>query len=137
MVLLAACSETPRCVDRGTPERPRVVVECNAGKVAVCGNDPDLIYDTSGALLPVPPDSVTNGSCDGFTGPCRPRPVCGSAGAAPTCATGEGAVCTLGAVRTATPPRPDSGPPPPPPDSGPPPPEDAGPGDAGSDDGGN
>ncbi len=41
--VLLACAETPRCVERGTPTRPRVEIECNAGKVPVCGNDPDAI----------------------------------------------------------------------------------------------
>lgn len=124
-LLLVACSETPRCVDRGTPDRPRIVIECNAGKVPVCGNDPDLLYGSSGALLPVPTEAESaSGSCDGLSGPCRTRPVCSEAGADVTCADGQAPVCVLGEVDNRTAPRPDSGTPPTP-DSGTPE-EDAG-----------
>ena len=88
-LLAFGCAEQPRCEARGSASRPRVDVECNAGKVPVCGDDPLEIYSQStGALLPVPPDSVANGSCAGIEGPCRPRVICASAGASPTCANG-------------------------------------------------
>ena len=58
-LLAFGCAEQPRCEARGSASRPRVDVECNAGKVPVCGDDPLEIYSQStGALLPVPPDPV-------------------------------------------------------------------------------
>ncbi len=165
-LLLLACAETPRCVDRSTSAMctstsecssnqdcvdgrcqrrcaeasecsgegavcvdghcQRPIIECNAGKVPVCGNDPDDLYAPSGALLPVPSFSASpSGSCDGVSGPCRTRPSCEQIGAPVTCASGEAPVCVLGQVTTVAPPRADSGPPPTP-DSGPPE-EDSGP----------
>ena len=115
LLLAFACAEQPRCVERGTVARPRVDVECSADKVPVCGDDPATIYNSgTGALLPVPPDSVASGSCEGIDGNCRPRPTCASAGATVACATGETAYCRLGRVRTVmtVTPTPDSGPPP-------------------------
>src|SRR5688500_16096215 len=93
-LVLAACAETPRCVERGTPPRTTIEIECNAGKVPVCGNDTAALYQTAddpspGALRPVPPDSVEDGACDESLGSnCRTRPVCGAAGEAVTCADG-------------------------------------------------
>lgn len=95
-----------------------MAVECNAGKVPVCGNDPARIYDPLGALLPVPPESVANGSCDGIAGSCRPRPVCARGGEPVTCVTSETAYCVLGAVQTTAPPAMPA--PPPSMDPGPP-----------------
>lgn len=121
--LLAACSETPRCVERGTP--PALVAECNPGKVAVCGNDPELLYDEDGALRPVPPASVADGLCPEGADNCRTRPVCQQDTRAAVCNDGLGVTCVLGRVETLNPPRPT-------PDAGPTQPMDAG-SDAGGD----
>ncbi|MEZ4338859.1 MAG: hypothetical protein R3B82_19755, partial [Sandaracinaceae bacterium] len=132
------CAEQAVCAEGRVRGRDTVVVQCSTGKVPVCGDNPDLLYDTnSGALLPTPalPDITDpairasfTGSCDGVSGPCRPRPACpGAAGDAPICANGETALCLLGRVDEIMAAR----------DSGAPPPEDAGGGDdAGPDDAG-
>jgi hypothetical protein len=114
--LLAACAETPRCVERGVAPRTTVEIECNAGKVAVCGTDSVALYQgaddpTPGALRPVPPEDVASGSCDGLSANCRTRPICGAAGEGATCADGTSPVCVRGVVTeimTVTP-RPDAG----------------------------
>ncbi len=124
-MLASACAETPRCVDHGTPMRPRVVVECNAGKVAVCSTavyDPTTgegSYDPdTGGLVRVPPVvSGTQLGCDAYPGYpgttyCRPLPTCGGAGQAVTCPSGAQPVCVLGEVTTLTAPTtptPDAG----------------------------
>lgn len=129
-VLLVACSETPRCVLSGMPPAP--VVECNPGKVPVCGNDPALLYDEDGALRPVPPESVSvDGRCPAGEDNCRTRPVCAQETMNVVCNDGLGATCVLGAVDELDPP------PTPTPDSGPDEEPDAGSGeDAGRDDAG-
>ncbi|MBX3272253.1 MAG: hypothetical protein KF729_18455 [Sandaracinaceae bacterium] len=113
-LLAAGCAEQAQCVERRVGGRDQVVVECSTGKVAMCGDRPELLYDeNTGALLPTPAITESNptGSCDGISGPCRPRPVCGAAGQAPMCANGETAICRLGRVQEITPGR-DAGPPP-------------------------
>jgi hypothetical protein len=109
-VLLIACSETPRCVERGTPPRTSIVIECNAGKVPVCGNDPADLYDDHGALRPVPAASVADGLCPAGATNCRTRPVCQQETMSAVCNDGLGVTCVLGAIDEIAPPRPDSGP---------------------------
>ncbi|MFK7987903.1 MAG: hypothetical protein AB8I08_17930 [Sandaracinaceae bacterium] len=113
-LLLFACAEAPECL--APPSGEGAVLDCSAGKVPVCGDDPMSLYDEgTGALLPVPGDEVANGSCDGVTGPCRTRPVCGSVGGEATCADGTAPRCVLGRVVEIRPepmPTPDAGPPP-------------------------
>lgn len=58
-LVLAACNEGPRCALRGTPPRETVQIECNAGKVPICGMDTIANYQgpddpSPGALAPVP-----------------------------------------------------------------------------------
>jgi hypothetical protein len=117
-LLAAACAETPRCVDRGTPETPRVVVECNTGKVPVCGTE---VYDVetgigtydpnSGGLVRVPGmEGSTQLSCSDYPGypgtvRCRPLPSCSGAGAAPACPANHGdPVCVVGMTQALAPP---------------------------------
>ncbi|MBZ0120518.1 MAG: hypothetical protein K8H88_26230, partial [Sandaracinaceae bacterium] len=126
---LGGCAEQPRCVNRGTVDRERIVLECNPGLVPVCGNapytpdgglDPAYPYDvTTGALKPVSQED--DGSCNNVPGLCRPRPICMGAGA-PICPGGLPFHCLSGVeTRAMRPPR-DAGPPP----DGGPPPTDAG-----------
>ncbi len=133
-VLLIACSETPRCVERGAPPRTSIVIECNSGKVPVCGNDPSVLYDEGGALRPVPAASVADGLCPAGATNCRTRPVCQQDTMTAVCNDGLGVTCVLGTVDEIAPPRPDSGPAPQDAgsDAGTPDEEDAGT-DAGSD----
>lgn len=124
-LLASACAETPRCVDRGTADRPRVVVECNAGKVAVCSTasyDPatgEGTYDpNTGGLVRVPATvSGTQLGCDAypdFPGMTffRPAPTCPAAGQAVVCPNGAQPVCVLGsqeALAAPMTPTPDAG----------------------------
>jgi len=143
------CAEEAQCVEGRIRGNDTVVVQCSTGKVPVCGDEPELLYNMeTGALLPVPPTpdltdpamrAADTGSCDGVTGPCRPRPACrGDAEEAPFCANGETAFCLLGRIEEIMP----MMPPPPPEDAGPgdddagPGDDDAGPGDAGPEDAG-
>jgi hypothetical protein len=128
-LVLAACAETPRCIERGTPPRTTIEIQCNAGKVAVCSNTSERLYQgaddpSPGALRPVPAESDADGVCDPGVNNCRTRPLCGGAGQAVTCGDGTSPICVRGEVTEITAP-------PPPVDSGPPE-EDAG-SDAGSD----
>jgi hypothetical protein len=133
-LVLAACNEGPRCELRGAGrgdcdddsdcpegfgcgeelECQPVVIECNAGKVPVCGMEQNEIYQgpedpSPGALRPVP--SSDDGTCDGFGDNCRTRPLCDSASASPTCADGRSPVCVRGAIEILEPetPTPDAG----------------------------
>ena len=123
LALLGACAEQPTCVD--FDDDGEYTIDCSAGKVAVCGDDPAAIYnDGTGALLPVDERSE-DGSCgDDLAGDCRPRPVCNSDGEA-VCPNGETPLCRLGEVTAVDIPAPA------PTDSGPPPTPDGGGGDAG------
>jgi len=135
LLVLSACAEEAQCVDRTVRGNETVVVQCSTGKVPVCGDEPEILYNMeSGALLPVTetPDlsdpamrAAYTGSCDGVVGPCRPRPVCrGSSDESPTCANGETAFCLLGRVDEIM-----TMMPPPPPEDGGPGETDAGPGE--------
>jgi len=77
-VFLWGCPEAPTCVDfDGDGE---YAIDCSAGKVAICGDDPDALYNqSSGALRPVDERSA-DGSCGDDVENCRPRPVCNSEG---------------------------------------------------------
>lgn len=105
-LVLTACAETPRCVDRGTPERPRIEIECNAGKVPVCGDDPEALYNDQGGLRPVPDTSVADGICPDGIANCRTRPVCQQEKMKVVCNDGTSPVCVLGAINEIRPPRP-------------------------------
>ncbi len=144
-VLASACAETPRCVDRGSAGRPSIVVECNAGKVAVCSTatyDPatgEGSYDpNTGALVKVPATvGGTQLGCDAYpnypgTTFCRPAPSCPGAGQAAVCPGGAQPVCVVGrqeALMAPTTATPDAGMP-----DGGTPEEDAGSPDAGTSD---
>ncbi|HJL17410.1 MAG TPA: hypothetical protein RMH99_17205, partial [Sandaracinaceae bacterium LLY-WYZ-13_1] len=98
-VFLWGCPEAPTCVD--FDEDGEYTIDCSAGKVAICGDDPEALYTNGGALLPVDERSE-DGSCgDDITGPCRPRPVCNSDGEA-VCPDGASPLCRLGEIRMAT-----------------------------------
>ena len=125
-LLAFGCAEQPRCVDRGTPERPRPEARCNVDKVPVCGDDPNEIYDpASGALRPVPPAGST---CAGEEN-CRARVDCATGESEPVCSNGATPYCVRGETTTLRPMMP------PPSDSGVTPEEDSGvDADAGSSD---
>ena len=83
--LAAACTEQAMCVDGTGITEGSVVIQCSTGKVAVCGTNPDLLYNPrTGALLPVPEEptgihsdpavrAAFNGQC-----PDGVEEVCGS-----------------------------------------------------------
>lgn len=103
-LLLAGCPAVPRCAERVSGGHTEVVIRCNAGQVPVCGDKAAQLYDPmTGALLPVPPDGVASGSCQGFGELCRPRPRCSRAGAGVQCPAGYPPRCVLGLLRTLTP----------------------------------
>lgn len=149
-MLVGACAETPRCVERGTPPRTVTVVECNAGKVAVCSTatyDPETgegTYDPdTGALVKVPATvSGAQLTCDDYpnfpgTAPgsvrCRPSPSCPGAGQPAVCPNGAQPVCVLGREEALSRPAVDAGTSP---DAGMHDDAGTGPTDAGSEDGG-
>ena len=139
LFLLSACGEQAACVEGRVRGRDTVVVGCSTGKIAICGTDPEILYNpATGALLPTPAEpnladdairAMFDGACPGGIAQicvdnadgvpvcrpgCRPRPVCrGAVGAAPTCANGETAMCRLGQNDEImmTPPPTDAGPP--------------------------
>lgn len=125
-LVLAACAETPRCVERGTP--PQLQIECNPGKVPVCGSDPMALYDENGRLRPVPHSSVADGLCPAGEENCRTRPICQQDTRTVVCNDGTSPTCVLGAIDELDPP------PQPMPDSGAPDRDAGGSEDAGSDD---
>src|SRR5690606_22263488 len=95
--LLVACAETPRCVERGASAT--LTVECSAGKVPVCGDDPEKLYDEHGALRPVPAASVADGLCPDGARNCRTRPVCQQDTGEVVCNDGQAPLCKLGQVK--------------------------------------
>ncbi|MGE0786230.1 MAG: hypothetical protein AB7S26_11115 [Sandaracinaceae bacterium] len=114
LALAAGCREEARCVERSVGGTPTPVVECSTGKVAVCGDVEEEVYDPeTGALLRVPSVALSpDGSCPAGQSSCRPRPTCAAAGDKVACANGRTAYCVLGMVREIMAPRPmpDAGP---------------------------